>query len=151
MANLEMDYLIGLKQTALIRLKDLLICNSDKKTLIDAKESVNLINYNIESIKKKYGISLYNEKVGLNIPISQESPYSTFVAYKGPETENTEFNKKDYDYLLPKMKNNNGTSDFLKYSKNFSRKDQKNIQIIKGQDAIEMVQDYSQDNYDEYN
>ena len=109
--NSELDYLISLKQNILLRLKDLLNCNSSVKEIEEAKESYNLIMYNIELVKQKNGILAYKESTGVNIPIEAEDPYSSFVMYKPtePSIVTTQgYTIPEHNYLLPQFKNNLG-------------------------------------------
>ena len=128
MSNTELDYLIGLKKTTLIRLNDMLKCNSSSKTIKDEKETYDLICYNIDKIKKKYGLLHYNENVGINIPMEQEDPYSSFAAYTytGTKSNNNaqevQTQIQEYDYLLPRMKNNTEISNFAKYQNLMKKK-----------------------------
>lgn len=151
MSNTELDYLIGLKKTSLIRLNDILKCNSSSKIIKDEKESYDLICYNIANIKKKYGLKNYRENVGINIPIEQEDPYSSFVAYtyKGRETSNPKVDVPEYDYLLPKMKNNIEISNFAKYQNLLKKKPVVQVkEIMQFQDENVV---YNTDYGDEYN
>lgn len=130
MSNHELDYLISLKQAALIRLQDVLRCNSSVKLIEDAKESYDLINYNIDLLKKKHGIVNYNDNVGINIPIEPSDNYSSFVAYKSDAIPKRELGYPEYSYLVPKSKNSTDiNSQYKKYAESFNKKEEEREQL----------------------
>jgi len=127
--NHELDYLLGLKDSTLIRLQDLLRCNASVKQIAEVKESYDLINYHINLVKQKYNITKYTNT---SFPIdTEDTMYSSFVAYKGPQTTEISYSVPDHDFLVPPMNSNNITSFMKKTKIKDSVSDSVSVPIVK--------------------
>lgn len=79
----ELNYLLSLKESAFLKLKDVLQSNSDIHSIKVAKDTCDLINYQIDTIRSRLGlINTPHMNVSIAADSLSENPYSDFVSFR---------------------------------------------------------------------
>jgi hypothetical protein len=102
-ANTKFHNVINLKKANLIRLKGLLESNGSIKDIIAAKETNEILSFEIENLRKILGIQ-QQIIVSTDIKNESENPFSNFSTFKpNPQfIKVSQEYKPDHSFLIPK-------------------------------------------------